>query len=63
MEARFGKGWTEFDTIRNAKALFPCHTMPHYPLWGYYNEAEPEWAAREIDLAADHGVDAWLVDW
>ena len=63
MEARFGKGWTEFDTSRNAKALFPGHTMPHYPLWGYYNEAEPEWAAREIDLAADHGVDAWLVDW
>lgn len=63
MEARFGKGWTEFDTLRNAKPLFAGHTMPHYPLWGYYNEAEVEWAAREIDLAADHGVDAWLIDW
>lgn len=63
MEARFGKGWTEFDPLRNARPLFPGHTMPHYPLWGYYNEADPAWAAREIDLAATYGVDAWLIDW
>ena len=63
MEARFGKGWTEFDTLRNARSLFPGHSMPHYPLWGYYNEAAPEWAAKEIDLAANYGVDAWLIDW
>ncbi|HMD22251.1 MAG TPA: glycoside hydrolase family 99-like domain-containing protein [Alloacidobacterium sp.] len=63
MEKHFGKGWTEFDALRNARPLFPGHSMPHYPLWGYYNEAEPEWAAKEIDLAATYGVDAWLVDW
>lgn len=63
MEARFGKGWTEFEPLRNARSLFPGHTMPHYPLWGYYDEAEPEWAAREIDLAASYGIHAWLVDW
>ncbi len=63
MEEHFGKGWTEFDTLRNARTLFPGHSMPHYPLWGYYNEADPQWAAREIDLAADYGIDAWLIDW
>lgn len=63
MEARFGKGWTEFDTLRNARSLFPGHSMPHFPLWGYYNEADPEWAAKEIDLAATYGVDAWMIDW
>jgi len=63
MEARFGKGWTEFDALRNARSLFPGHTMPHYPLWGYYDEADPEWAAKEIDLAAHYGLDAWMVDW
>ena len=63
MEARFGKGWTEFDTLRNARSLFPGHSMPHYPLWGYYNEAAPEWAAREVELAAGHGVSAWMIDW
>jgi len=33
MEDRFGKGWTEFETLRNARTLFPGHSMPHYPLW------------------------------
>jgi hypothetical protein len=63
MEQLFGKGWTEYETLRNARSLFPGHTMPHYPLWGYYDESDPVWAAREIDLAADHGVDAWMIDW
>jgi hypothetical protein len=63
MEERFGKGWTEFDTLKNARALFPGHSMPHYPLWGYYNESDPVWAAKEIDLAASHGIDAWMIDW
>ena len=35
MEEHFGKGWTEFDTLRNSRPLFPGHTMPHFPLWGY----------------------------
>ncbi len=63
MEQLFGKGWTEFDTLRNARALFPGHTMPHFPLWGYYDESDPVWAAREVELASTYGVDAWLIDW
>jgi hypothetical protein len=63
MEERFGKGWTEFDTLRNARTLFPGHSMPHYPLWGYYDESNPEWAAKEIDLASTYGIDAWMIDW
>ncbi len=63
MEARFGKGWTEFDALRNARPLFPGHSMPHYPLWGYYDESDPTWAAKEIDLAVSFGIDAWLIDW
>jgi Glycosyltransferase WbsX len=63
MEARFGKGWTEFDPLRNAHSLFPGHSMPHYPLWGYYDESDPVWAAKEIDLAVEYGLDAWMIDW
>lgn len=63
MEQRFGKGWTEFDTLRNAKPLYPGHQMPRYPLWGFFNEADPEWAAREIETASDYGIDAWMIDW
>jgi hypothetical protein len=63
MENLFGKGWTEFDTLRNARTLFPGHSMPHYPLWGYFDESDPAWSAKEIDLASSHGVDAWMIDW
>jgi hypothetical protein len=63
MEARFGKGWSEFDVLKNARGLFPGHAMPRIPLWGYFNEADPEWAQREIDTAADYGLDGWMIDW
>jgi hypothetical protein len=63
MEKYFGKGWTEYDTLKNARKLFPEHSMPHFPLWGYYDESDPVWAAKEVDLASTYGVDAWMVDW
>jgi hypothetical protein len=63
MEAYFGSGWTEFETLRNTRSMFPGHTMPHYPLWGYYDESDPKWTAREVELAYTYGVDAWMIDW
>jgi hypothetical protein len=63
MEDLFGKGWTEYETLRNARSLFAGHSMPHFPLWGYYDESDPGWAAREIELAVSHGVHAWMIDW
>lgn len=63
MEKLFGKGWTEFDTLKNSKPLYPGHLFPKYPLWGYFNEADPAWAETEIEAAAGHGIDAWMVDW
>jgi hypothetical protein len=63
MEDRFGKGWTEFETLKNSRPLYPGHLFPKYPLWGYFNEADPEWAEREIATAADFGIDVWMIDW
>ncbi|HEY1793184.1 MAG TPA: glycoside hydrolase family 99-like domain-containing protein [Opitutaceae bacterium] len=63
MEGLFGKGWTEFETLKDSRALFPGHLFPKYPLWGYFDESNPEWAAREIDAAAGHGLTAWMIDW
>jgi Glycosyltransferase WbsX len=62
-EKWFGKGWTEFQLLSDARTLFGGHAMPRRPLWGYYNEADPAWAEREIDLASSHGIDAWMTDW
>jgi hypothetical protein len=63
MEKIFGKGWTEFETLKNSKPLYPGHLFPKYPLWGYFNEAEPEWAEREIETADRFGIDVWMIDW
>lgn len=63
MERLFGPGWSEFDLARKARPLFPGHLQPKQPLWGYFNEADPAWAEREIDAAASHGIDGWMIDW
>ena len=63
MEARFGKGWTEWETMRMARPQFPGHYQPKRPLWGCFNEADPTWSEHEIDLAASAGITAFMIDW
>jgi hypothetical protein len=63
MENIFGKGWTEWEILKRSTPLYPGHLFPKYPLWGYFNDAEPEWAAKEIDAASDSGIDVWMIDW
>jgi len=58
-----GKGWTEWELVKAAKPRFPSHQQPKVPAWGYFNEANPKWAAKEIDLAADNGIDIFIYDW
>src|ERR1035438_9178212 len=41
MEERFGKGWTEFETLKEARPLFQGHLWPKFPLWGYFDESDP----------------------
>jgi len=49
--------------VKAAKPRFPGHEQPKVPSWGYFNEADPVWAAKEIDLAADNGIDIFIYDW
>lgn len=58
-----GPGWTEWEVVKAAKPRFKGHEQPKVPTWGYFNEADPAWAAREIDLAADNGIDVFIYDW
>ncbi|HLV97964.1 MAG TPA: glycoside hydrolase family 99-like domain-containing protein [Ktedonobacterales bacterium] len=58
-----GQEWTEWEVLKVARPRFPGHRQPIVPAWGYFDEADPAWAAREIDLAADHGITAFLYDW
>ncbi|MHB1767965.1 MAG: glycoside hydrolase family 99-like domain-containing protein [Phycisphaerae bacterium] len=63
MQAKLGKGWTEWDLIKKAKARFPGQYQPKVPLWGYTNEANPRVMAHAIAAMADHGVNVIIFDW
>jgi len=34
-ELRYGKGWSEWDLVKNAIPLFGGQKQPKIPLWGY----------------------------
>jgi hypothetical protein len=62
-DAWHGKGWTEWELVKTARPRFPGHRQPIQPAWGYFDESDPQWTAKEIDLAADHGITSFLYDW
>jgi len=62
-EARYGRGWTEYDLVSAATPRWPGHRQPVEPAWGAFDEADPAWMAKQIDLAADHGITTFLFDW
>ena len=62
-QAWYGQGFSEWELVKSAKPLIAGHHQPKVPSWGYFDESDPTWAAREIDLAADHGVTGFLFDW
>jgi len=62
-EVWHGKGWTEWELVKRTEPRFPGHRQPKVPAWGYFDESDPEWAAKEIDLAADSGITAFIYDW
>ena len=58
-----GKGWSEWELVKNAKPRFEGHQQPKVPLWGYVDESDPKVMARKIDAAANYGIDAFIFDW
>jgi len=62
-EAQHGKGWTEWELVKQARPRFEGHGQPKVPAWGYTDEANPKEMARKIDAATDAGIDVFLFDW
>ena len=58
-----GRGWAEWELVKNARPRFLGHVQPNVPLWGYTDESDPQVMAQKIDAAADHGIDAFIFDW
>ena len=63
LDGLLGKDWTEYELLKRSKPLFPGHVMPKYPLLGYYDEALPMQAEKEVDLATRYGITGWMIDW
>ena len=64
LQARlYGPGWTEYVLTRAARPWFPGHQQPRTPLLGELDESKPETWERYNELAATHGVDAFIWDW
>lgn len=53
----WGKGFTDWVTVRNAKPLFEGHEQPRVPLSGeYYDLSKVEDVEWQAQLAAEHGI-------
>lgn len=59
----WGREWSEWELVKDARPRFPGHQQPKVPLWGYEDESDPKVMAKKIDAAADHGIDAFIFDW
>ena len=59
----YGPGWNEWRLMEAAQPLFAGHEQPKLCTWGAFDEADPAWMERQIDLAADHGITTFLWDW
>jgi hypothetical protein len=57
-----GAGWNEWKLLAEAKPRFPGQRIVGSK-WGAFDEADPVWMQKQIDLAADHGVDVFVFDW
>jgi hypothetical protein len=62
-EARYGRGWSEWELVKNAVPRFTGHHQPKIPTWGYTNESDPDVMEMKINAASEYGVDVFIYDW
>ncbi|MCC6581691.1 MAG: glycoside hydrolase family 99-like domain-containing protein [Phycisphaeraceae bacterium] len=62
-EQWYSPGWSEWRLLEQMQPLFPGHEQPKLCTWGSFDESDPKWMEKQIDLAADHGITTFLFDW
>ncbi len=66
-EPRVEHFWPEKDgewyTVRHGAPRFPGHDMPRIPLLGYQDEADPAIMRQHVELAMEHGINVFIMDW
>ena len=63
MDAWHGYGWCEWELLKTAPPASLATTSRCDPRGGASTSRTPGGRAREIELAADHGIDVFLFDW
>ncbi|WP_433983432.1 glycoside hydrolase family 99-like domain-containing protein [Tunturiibacter empetritectus] len=58
-----GKGWTEWQLVKDARPRFAGHKQPKVPLWGYGDESDPKVFEQKIRAAAHASISAFIFDW
>ncbi len=53
----FYPGFTEWELVYASPPRFDGHVQPRLPLWGRYDDRDPEAVERRVALCRDHGVD------
>ena len=56
----WGKGFTEWVSVRNAKPLYKGHLQPKLPLEGYYNMLDKETMENQADLMHKYKIDGMV---
>lgn len=56
----WGRGFTEWDNVRNAKPLFKGHLQPRIPSHGYFDLTEEGAIELQFDEAKHHGIDGFV---
>ncbi len=57
------QGMGEWQTVKNPTPKEQWKFNNPQPLWGYVNEADPVVMEKEIEEAANHGVNVFIYDW
>ena len=57
-----GKGWSEWEVLKNAKPRFEGHYVPK-PEWGYEDEKDPKVMEKKIKVMVDSNITNVLFDW
>ncbi|MEZ6036662.1 MAG: glycoside hydrolase family 99-like domain-containing protein [Planctomycetota bacterium] len=56
----FHPGFTEWELVRACRPRFPGHAQPKVPLLGEYDDRDPLAFGQRLQLAMQHGVDAFV---
>ena len=55
----WGKDFTDWKLVRDAKPNFKSHYIPRIPLNGYYDQSNPDVIIQQTRSASNYGVDAF----